>query len=177
MPTLLYLPNLTPLSESVELLPSTYDALIILCDARFPPTTKGEKEKEEKGNSNSPETQKKERSKFLDRVMRKGVLAGYSYAMEHPDIVAILTTYLRTLTEKMGIESVKHLKVPLTPVMFPLFPSFNLYPPSPSLLSPPKTQETLKLTQTLYLVHTPPPLNPTHIPLLPIHPLFPPHLP
>lgn len=119
MPTLLYLPNLTPLSESVQLLPSAYNALVTLCDARFPPisadetkvvslTSRGPKSEKEKEKEISL---KKERTKFLDNVMRKGIFMGYTHSMEHPQIVSILITYLRVLTEKMGIESVKHLKV------------------------------------------------------------------
>lgn len=126
MPTLLYLPNLTPLSESVQLLPSAYNALVVLCDARFPPISMDES-KVISLTSGGPKTEKekekevslkKERTKLLDRVMRKGVFTGYTHAMEHPEIVSIVITYLRVLTEKMGIESVKHLKV--LPSLFPL---------------------------------------------------------
>jgi hypothetical protein len=63
-----------------------------LCDARF------------------AEKNDKERIKFLDQVIRRGVLPGYQYASEHPAIVQILVKELASTTGKLGIHSVKHLK-------------------------------------------------------------------
>jgi hypothetical protein len=94
-PTLLYLPSITPLEESVQLLPAAYKALFVLGDVRF---SLGE-EKAEKG-----------RIKFFDKIMRKGVLMGYLHANEHPPIVEILTSQIATIVAKMGIHSVKYLK-------------------------------------------------------------------
>ncbi|KAH8594490.1 hypothetical protein B0O99DRAFT_625064 [Bisporella sp. PMI_857] len=91
-PTLLFLPSLTPVEESVQLLPAAYVALNALCDARF------------------AEKNDKERIKFLDQVIRRGVLPGYQYASEHPAIVHILVKELASTTGKLGIHSVKHLK-------------------------------------------------------------------
>jgi hypothetical protein len=100
-PTLLYLPTITPLDESLVLLPAAYSALFALYSVRFDPD---EKEKE-KGKE-----KEKEGMKFLDKLLRKGILAGYAYTSEDPSIVEILLIQLKILIEKMGIGSVKHLK-------------------------------------------------------------------
>jgi hypothetical protein len=83
----------------VVLVPAAYEALFALCDVRFPAS-----------DSNENEGGKKERTKFLDKLLRKGILAGYAYASEHPSIVEILLTQTKLLIDKMGITSVKHLK-------------------------------------------------------------------
>jgi hypothetical protein len=118
-PSLMWLPNLTPLGESLEILPEAYKALGVLCDVRYPlpaasssialPSNSKEilkvdmKEKEE-------EKLKKERLKFLDRVMREGIFSAYTNSSENPDIVEILVEQMSILISKMGIHSVKHLK-------------------------------------------------------------------
>lgn len=94
MPTLLYLPNLTPVEESLVLLPAAYKTLCVLCDVRLP------------GDENT-----KERIDALDRIMRQGVLMGYNHASEHPAIVQVILEQMRILVGKMGIHAVKHLKV------------------------------------------------------------------
>jgi hypothetical protein len=53
---------------------------------------------------------KKERLKFLDRVMREGILSAYTHSSENPDIVGVLVEQMSILISKMGIHSVKHLK-------------------------------------------------------------------
>jgi hypothetical protein len=97
MPTLLYLPSLTPVNESLRLLGGAYGALGVLCDVRYPP---GEKEGYDR-----------ERIEFLDRVMRQGVFMGYHHSSEHPAIVQLLLEQTKILVGKMGIHAVKHLKV------------------------------------------------------------------
>jgi hypothetical protein len=118
MPSLSWLPSLTPLGESLEILPAAYGALYVLCDARYPApqhstsalhvssafisiSTSNEKEKERN---------KKERLKFLDQIMRQGIFAGYSYASSYPDIVSHLVEEMGNIVARMGIPSVKHLK-------------------------------------------------------------------
>jgi hypothetical protein len=63
-----------------------------------------EKEKEEEVKL------KKERLKFLDRVMREGIFSAYTHSSENPDIVEVLVEQMSILISKMGIHSVKHLK-------------------------------------------------------------------
>ncbi|EPE35759.1 hypothetical protein GLAREA_05097 [Glarea lozoyensis ATCC 20868] len=117
MPTLMYLPNLTPLEESLQLLPAAYEALLVLCDARFPQHSNNES----KGKSTAlTAPNEKERSKFreietsrlkfLDRIARKGIFAGFAHSREHPEIVQLLMNYLTILIDKMGLNTVKHLK-------------------------------------------------------------------
>lgn len=95
-PTLLFLPNLTPMEESVVLLPAAYEALYALCDVRYP-----KDDKEEKVG----------REKFLDGVLRNGVLKGYLHSSEHPEIVKVLLEEMGVIVVKMEIHAVKHLKV------------------------------------------------------------------
>lgn len=72
------------------------------------------------------------RKKFFDRVMRDGVLTGYFHAAEHPAIVEIIVSQLSVFVLKMGIQSVKHLKVfcllPLTSPMSMLTFAKGCYP-------------------------------------------------
>jgi len=89
----MFLPSLTPLSESLILLPAAYEALYTLADVRFAEDGKGG-----------------ERIKSLDKIMRKGVLTAYHHASEHPPIIQLLLAQLSILFSKQGIHSVKHLK-------------------------------------------------------------------
>lgn len=75
-------------------MPAAYEALFALCDVRFQPSQELEKE----------------RTKFLDKLLRQGILSGYAHCSEHPSIVEILLTQTKLLIEKMGIGSIKHLK-------------------------------------------------------------------
>ncbi|KAH8678662.1 hypothetical protein BGZ60DRAFT_401540 [Tricladium varicosporioides] len=102
MPTLLFLPNLTPVGESVVLLPAVYEALYALCDVRYPKDDKDEKVG---------------RDKFLDGLLRNGVLKGYLHSSEHPEIVKVLLEELRVIVVKMEIHAVKHLK-DILPMIF-----------------------------------------------------------
>jgi len=111
MPTLLYLPSLTPVNESLRLLGGAYGALGVLCDARYPIREKVEYEKE--------------RIEFLDRVMRQGIFMGYHHSSEYPAIVQLLFEQTKILVEKMGIHAVKNLKVRPLPVCFLVI--FNRY--------------------------------------------------
>jgi hypothetical protein len=123
MPSLSWLPSLTPLGESLEILPAAYGALYVLCDARYPApqhstsalhvssafisiSTSNEKEKEQV----EKERKKKEHLKFLDKIIRQGIFAGYSYASSYPDIVSHLVEEMGNVVARMGIPSVKHLK-------------------------------------------------------------------
>jgi hypothetical protein len=115
-PTLLYLPNLTPLEESLLLLPAAYAALFTLCNVRYPlPPSSPASDSNLNPNPKEKEKVKaaeieRERLKFLDRTMRDGIIQGYTHASTHPAIVEILVQQLRTLVQKMGVHSVKHLK-------------------------------------------------------------------
>lgn len=96
MPSLLFLPSLTPVDESLRLLPVAYAALYDLCDIRYPAV------------ANTTE-----RMRLYDRIMRHGFLEGYLYSRENHSIVEALVRQADTLVRKMGIHAVKHLKVRL----------------------------------------------------------------
>jgi hypothetical protein len=94
MPTLLFLPELTPVEESVSLLTSAYSALSSLGEVRYP-------NKEERSN----------KMKFLDRIMRQGVLQGFIHSGDNVRIAELLVKEVATLFDSMGIHAVKYLKV------------------------------------------------------------------
>lgn len=119
-PSLMWLPSLTPLEESLEILPEAYRALGVLCDVRYPlpktsssvslPSNLKEILKVNEKENVQEKKRKKERLKFLDRVTREGVFSAYMHSSEIPDIVEILVEQMSMLISKMGIHSVKHLK-------------------------------------------------------------------
>jgi hypothetical protein len=94
MPTLLFLPSLTPVNESLRLLPPAYATLYQLADKRYP-----------------DESERRERLKYFDRIMRHGALQGFHHAHENASIVAVIVEQVGVLIEKMGLHAVKHLKV------------------------------------------------------------------
>lgn len=95
MPTLLFLPSLTPIDESMALLGPAYQSLYALGEVRY----------------TEDEAGKREKLKFLDRVLRKGVLMGYLHASEYTGIVEVLMHVMGGLVRGMGVRAVKHLKV------------------------------------------------------------------
>ena len=94
IPILLLLPNTTPIEESLRVLKPAYQALFKLGQVRFPTR---------RDQSN--------RMKFLDRIMRQGVLQGLLHSRHNIATIELLLTQLVTLIEGMGINAVKHLKV------------------------------------------------------------------
>jgi hypothetical protein len=121
MPSLSWLPNLTPLGESLEILPAAYTALHALCDARYPlpsspqaaPSLKlisVSNEKQKETEQEKLDESRKDRLQFLDRVMRQGIFSSYAHSSTNPDIVEIFIQQMSILVAKMAIYSVKHLK-------------------------------------------------------------------
>jgi hypothetical protein len=103
MPTLTFLPTITPVDESIQLLEPAYDALFVLADARW--------EFDRRAESGRERESQQQLMKFYDRIMRKGILTGYLHAHEHLIIVELLTKEIGVLVTKMGVHAVKHLKV------------------------------------------------------------------
>lgn len=95
----MFLPNLTPVDESVQLLEPTYEALLVLGDVLY------------SGDIDGKGGEAENQMHFWDRVMRKGVLMGYMHSSEHPAIVEVLVRNMDAVISKMGIYAVKHLKV------------------------------------------------------------------
>ena len=89
LPTLLYLPSLTPEDESIQLLEPAYKALISLA---------GKLKKDDK-------------LKSLDKVLRDGIFAGYFHSSEHVRIVEVLVREAGKVVAVIGLPAVKHLKV------------------------------------------------------------------
>lgn len=94
MPTLLFLPSLTPVDESVRLLKPAYEVLFTLANARFPVS------------EDWPQ-----KMRFMDRILRQGILHGIEHCRDNVKIIDVLLKELRDLISRMGIHSVKHLKV------------------------------------------------------------------
>ena len=94
MSCLLYLPSLTEEVDSLHILKAAYRALISLAVARFP-----------------GDEQQVFRMRTLDRILQLGVFKGYAHAGEHVRIAELLVDQITELTNKMGIESVKYLRV------------------------------------------------------------------
>lgn len=100
LPTLLFLPGLTPVKESLQLLPQAYAALFSIADVRFPV-----REDEIK------------KTEIYDRVMRLGVLQGFLHSKHNALIIEVLLQQMGLLVSRMGIYSVKYLKVSLLRVL------------------------------------------------------------
>lgn len=102
MPCLAYLPPSTPEQEAVQLLRAVYPALIVLERVRFP-----------SGDSSgkfSVQEVRRQRTKFLDKVIRDGAVYGISSCHSHPSIVIITCEQLTILLNEMGIDAVRHIK-------------------------------------------------------------------
>ena len=131
-PCLLYLPTLTSEKECVALLTAAYPALLNLANVRYAGSTPKEKASED-------------RFKFLDKLVRKGILYGLSHAGEIVKVAQVLLDHLRQILLSLGIESVKHLKALLPIISRYLTDPFGpAYPPL--LLSAINAMQSIILT-------------------------------
>lgn len=94
IPTLSFLPTLTPVDESLLLLNAAYNALLKLTDVRFVGGKASQK-----------------RQKVLDKLLREGVLHGIDHCHQNTEIILLLLTIMEKLIHRMGIQTIKHLKV------------------------------------------------------------------
>lgn len=94
LPSLHYLPTLTPESDSLMIIGATYPALMGLVRALYP----GKAEKVAK-------------LRELNKILRDGVFKGHALAGENVRIAEMLLRQMAGLVDEMGIECVKHLKV------------------------------------------------------------------
>lgn len=97
-PLLTYIPSLTPEAESVTVFESVYDPLRSLAELLKP---------EDK------------RCKFLDKLMREGVLAPLSHfptPATYPDLACVIIDEIPRIASMLGIETIKHLPS-LTPLL------------------------------------------------------------
>lgn len=101
LPTLHFLPTLTPEDESIELLSPAFDALLVLAGKL-----------KAKVNSTGPKLMSHAPSvALLDRIVRDGILSAYFHAKEHIRICQLLFAINSRVLREMGINAVKHLKV------------------------------------------------------------------
>ncbi|KAM3507375.1 hypothetical protein MY10362_001828 [Beauveria mimosiformis] len=91
LPSLLFLPTLTPEADSVALLHAAYRALRTLALAADDPADG-------------------KRRALLDRMLREGVLAGYFHASQHIRVVEVLMQAAAQIVEALQIYAVKHLQ-------------------------------------------------------------------
>lgn len=98
MPCLTYLPPITPEPDAINLLKAVFPTLLTLSRVRYPPPVP----------STSPDH--RPRTKFLDTVLRKGVIYGYSLCSNYPRITSILFSNLSVFLNELAIDSVKHIK-------------------------------------------------------------------
>lgn len=99
LPTLHFLPTITPEDESIQLLSPAYKSLLVLAgklNARVKP---------------APNISRTPRARLLDSILRDGVLSAYYHAKEHVRICQLLFMVNMWLVKDMGINAVKHLKV------------------------------------------------------------------
>lgn len=91
-PTLLFLPNLTPEEESVQLLRAAYKVLLSLALI-------------------DSDVDAKKRLALLDKVLREGVFTGYFHASQHIHIVQVILESAADVIDGLQIAAVKHLQV------------------------------------------------------------------
>lgn len=92
LPSLLYLPSLTPEAESVKVMRPAYEALLVLA------------QKHADGSNLVRRT-------LLDKILREGLFAAYEHASGYLEVVKTLMNVATTLVDTLGIYSVKHLPV------------------------------------------------------------------
>lgn len=94
MPTLSFLPTLTPVAESLLLLQKAYAALLELGDIRY-----------------ASEDSKPGRNRFYDRLMREGIFYGIHHCGDITIILELLLAEMSEIINRLHIYSIKHTKV------------------------------------------------------------------
>lgn len=94
MSCLLYLPSLAEERESLMLLRYAYPAVFALTRARCPSSQDNE-----------------DRLKILDSILRRGIMKGFAYGGEKPQMALLLFEQLRIMVSDMGLAICKHLTV------------------------------------------------------------------
>ena len=117
MPLFTYLPTLTPEEESIQLLDNVFPAVLALASILYPPTPPtqsspsfSQKQKQKPVDPfNRPE---RKHEKFLDAILRQGILATLFHAQPatYPALASTILLHLPELLQEMGIDSVKHLQ-------------------------------------------------------------------
>ncbi|KAB8297725.1 hypothetical protein EYC80_001527 [Monilinia laxa] len=153
-PILLFLPSLTPVKDTLKLLPVGYKALYALCDARWPEKKEGEADtrltclinKPSKPTTNPSKSPAQLRLAFLDRIIRRAILPAYLHCQEIPSVIEILISQIGIITPKVGIWGVRHLKD-----ILPIISNILINPFLPDT-SPDLVLKTLKTLREVILV-------------------------
>ncbi|KAI9649859.1 hypothetical protein NHQ30_002441 [Ciborinia camelliae] len=148
-PVLLFLPSLTPVEDTSNLLPAGYQALYALLDVIWPGKEGETNISDVIVPTNNPSNPISDISKsgarvrlaFLDRIMRHAILPAHHHCQEIPSVVEILIAQIGIVIAEMGIWGVKHLK-DILPIMSKILMDPFLPDTSPSLVI--KTLETLR---------------------------------
>lgn len=104
MGCLVYLPPTSDEGEAIQLLGAVYPALVALARVRYSAAAADGDEKL------SPQDIQRQRTKFLDKILRDGILYGITHCNTHPKILILLFEQLALFLDELGIESVKHIK-------------------------------------------------------------------
>lgn len=91
LPSLNYLPSLTPEDESVRVLEPAFDALFKLSNMIAEPQTLGWQ-------------------RLPDKIFRQGIMSAYSHARQYPRIVEVLMHQITRMLSQMEFWAVKYLK-------------------------------------------------------------------
>ncbi|QSZ28728.1 hypothetical protein DSL72_003230 [Monilinia vaccinii-corymbosi] len=148
-PLLLFLPSLTPVEDTLKLLPAGYNALYALCDARWPEKKDADASESlavsiNKPSKPTPSTSPSPaqlRLAFLDRIIRHALLPAHLHCQEIPSVVEILVSQIGLVIPRMGIWGVRHLK-DILPIISNILINPFLPDTTPSLVL--KTLETLR---------------------------------
>ncbi|KAF4824562.1 CCA tRNA nucleotidyltransferase [Colletotrichum tropicale] len=92
-PSLMSLPTLTHEDESIQLLVPAYGAVIRLADVQFPDPSTGS-----------------QKNRFLSRLLREAILAGYWHASDYAGIVEVLTRQVSSVVRRLGAFTIPHVK-------------------------------------------------------------------
>lgn len=107
-PILLYLPPITPLNESLSLLPAAYDAFFTLFEIRYSSLTP----------SSQSQTNQNQKVISLTRLLRRAIIPSHGHSSissrYDPMIEEIILTQLPRLIRALDIHSVAHLHVLLS---------------------------------------------------------------
>jgi tRNA nucleotidyltransferase (CCA-adding enzyme) len=105
---LTFLPSLTEDQDSILILNAAYPALLTLCEKRYPvpPTAKT------RGPPLSEHDRSilEQRERYLDKLIRNGIVRSIFFAGEHVKVAELLLIHLRSITALLKVASVKHLK-------------------------------------------------------------------
>jgi hypothetical protein len=110
-PFFTYLPSLTPEADSITLLDKTFAALIALSDVVFPDGNH-RLNFDKKKISNPLDAYDATLEKFMDKILREGVLAALFHAQpsEYPSLATTVLSHIPSLLQKMRLNCVKHLQ-------------------------------------------------------------------